>query len=763
MKKFTFLFISLFFIYTTTSFSQRTKNNLFYQTKIKNEIKSPENSSRTVTDWIYYCGDPAHSIGTGSAASFGCFIHIPASSLTAHDGRQIQEVMVLISQPEYVNSCELRIYEESGSGTPGTPVVSQSFTPNPDGDWTTVFLAPPYVIDASKDLMIGYFGDFSGGYPASSDDGPVNNDGNFMIWNGSWTHLNDLSSTLTYNWNIKAGIGDAPAYDAALTSITTNDIVSEGPVDITGVLMNFGTNQINSFDLNWQVDNGTVQTENINTNINAGESYSFTHGTQWNAVSGNYTLSVWCSNINGNGNDDNTANDTLTKNITVINELDVFAEKLFTPLYCTPEENITVKGKIINRGENDITSFDVTYNIDGGDESSVYSVTGVNIPYNESYTFTHDVPYSFNAEGNYTVTAVISNVNGGGETNTNNNSVSKSIEVSNSKTQRYVLLEQFTTEQCPNCPPVLTTLEEHFSENPYFIMMCHHSGYYTDWLTIPENTAHLEFFNSGESTYAPAGMFDREYNGLDNDNYGGVDPGPVFWDGDNFGTNRIDSRYMVPAEVTVNIDGTYSDNGNINVTVSGNFLQDVSHTVGVSLWITEDSIPANNQAGADNWIHRYATRDAVSERLGDEITTSTNAGDYYEKTYSYSLNDNWNTEQLYLVALVSDINNGNVNDRTVRNAVQLKLTDLEYVISVEDKNLENISVYPNPAFDKIKILNVKNADVKIFNVTGKMMLHEKNVSGNQFINISKLKSGTYFAEIKTKNNKIIKKLIISRQ
>ncbi|NOZ36129.1 MAG: Omp28-related outer membrane protein [Chlorobi bacterium] len=760
MKKFTLLFLSIVFLSIIT-FAQKNKNKVLDKIKIY-DINNSYGNTKTVTDWISYCGDPAHSIGMGSAADFGCFIHIPASLLAAHDGRQIQEVMVQIKEPENVASCELRIYEEAGSGTPGTPVFTQSFTPNADGTaWTTIYLAPPFTIDASKELMVGYFGNFTGGYPASCDDGPVNTDGNFMIWNGAWTHLKDLSSTLTYNWNIKVGIGDASANDAGLTNITTESLISEGNIDITGSVFNFGTNQINSLDLNWQIDNGTVHSETVNSlNLNTGDSYNFTHGTQWNATSGDYTLKVWNSNMNGNGNDDNTANDTLTKNIKVIRAVDVAWDKLFTPFYSLPG-NVSISGKIINTGENNLTSFDVTYNIDGGTESPVYSVTNINIPYGGTYNFTHDVPYNFMTVGNYMINTTIANVNGGGETYLDDNTKSKNIVISDTATQRMVLLEQFTTEKCSNCPPALTTLEHHFSDNPYFIMMCNHSGYYTDWLTVPVNSTQLEFYNNGGSTYAPAGMFDREYNGLDNDEYDGADPGPVFWDGDPFGPDRIDARSAEASDVTVNIDGTYSNNGNLNITVNGKFLKDISHSVGVSLWLTEDSIAAHNQSGASNWMHRYTIRNVISQRLGDEITTSTNAGDTYEKSFSYTLNSSWNTNQLYLVAMVNNLSN-TVNDRTVRNAVQVKLTNLQYVLSVKDIDENNFSVYPNPTTDIIKISNIGSADMKIYDLIGNLVLAQKNISNGQNINVSNLKNGTYFIKLTTENNVRTEKFIISR-
>lgn len=146
MRK-TYLLSVLIFI-ASFAFGQSRENSELSWIKINKDVKAP-NNSKVVTDWITYSGTPSNNIGTGSAADFGCFMHIPTSDLTAHDGRQIQEVMVQIAEPENVESIELRIYEEAGTGTPGTPVFTKAFTPNPDGTaWTTISILP-YTIDAT--------------------------------------------------------------------------------------------------------------------------------------------------------------------------------------------------------------------------------------------------------------------------------------------------------------------------------------------------------------------------------------------------------------------------------------------------------------------------------------------------------------------------------------------------------------------------------------------------------------------------------------
>lgn len=291
-----------------------------------------------------------------------------------------------------------------------------------------------------------------------------------MIWSGAWTHLNDLNSSLTGNWSIKAGVGDAPTNDVGMFESTVSSTISEGSTNITGTIANLGTTQITSVDINWQIDDGTVYTDNVSgLTLNSGETYNFTHPDQFNATAGNYTLKTWVSNMNGIGNDENVTNDSIVKNINVIAAVDAKLNLITSPLYSLPGD-VKVSGRLSNVGGDNITSFDVTYNIDGGSESAVYSVTGVNIAPGESYNFTHDVAYNFDTEGNYTLNVNIANVNSDEDANIANNSLSKNITISTTQVQRRVVLEQFTTEQCPNCPPVLSIIEAYMDVNPYFIL-----------------------------------------------------------------------------------------------------------------------------------------------------------------------------------------------------------------------------------------------------------------------------------------------------
>jgi len=111
-------------------------------------------------------------------------------------------------------------------------------------------------------------------------------------------------------------VNEVTADDIKLTSIDVANILPQGNVEIKGSLKNEGLNNLTSFDLNWQVDDGAVQTQNYNgQNIEPGQSFNFTHSDLWAATPGAYDLKVWVSNTNVT--DANATNDELTESVSI--------------------------------------------------------------------------------------------------------------------------------------------------------------------------------------------------------------------------------------------------------------------------------------------------------------------------------------------------------------------------------------------------------------------------------------------------------------
>lgn len=229
---------------------------------------------------------------------------------------------------------------------------------------------------------------------------------------------------------------------------------------------------------------------------------------------------------------------------------------------------------------------------------------------------------------------------------------------------RIVLIEEFTTEYCGYCPQAASTLNSTFSYNPDLkektAVVCHHAGYYTDWLTIPASESYIWFYNEGGSSYAPAFMWDR---------YPFSATTPVESRPSNVTAckDRINNRLAVPAnaglEVTANFN---SEKSKIEVVVNAERAINFCNTPArITLVLTEDNITARSQSGASGkFIHQHVAR-AVNSTWGEIVNWN---GDQATYEYTFDVNSGWKAEDLKVVAFISGYDSTDPTNCVVENA-----------------------------------------------------------------------------------------------
>lgn len=216
---------------------------------------------------------------------------------------------------------------------------------------------------------------------------------------------------------------------------------------------------------------------------------------------------------------------------------------------------------------------------------------------------------------------------------------------------RTVLVEEFTTENCPNCPRVSGYLNQLTEEPTYkdrFETVCHHSGYYYDLLTTPFDIEYEWFYNDGGATYAPGVMVDRW---VYNENSAVFCPSSV-----EQLAEAIDNRLGEPSLVSVNVESEYMSNSEgkqiLQTVVSGNRCQsDVLNdgNVRITVYLVENNVKALHQAGAGNdYVHQHVSR-AVNTTWGEPV-------EWNEDGFSYiwqcELDPSWKEDDLQIIAVV---------------------------------------------------------------------------------------------------------------
>ncbi len=348
---------------------------------------------------------------------------------------------------------------------------------------------------------------------------------------------------------------------------------------------------------------------------------------------------------------------------------------------------------VINPSNDVIDGFDIRYSVDG--DQPVTSHCAAVLNYGETYSATFTVSNaSLSPDVSHTmIVEAICDADGRPE----NNMCKLKIGTYTDSWERRVLIEEFTTEQCGNCPRAINTL--HQCENAGYgdrmNIVAHHVGYGIDWLTQPEDEKYTWFYDpSGESgTFAPAVMLDRTV--LENQSF------PVNSIGyfDTFEPVLIKSL-AVPTFVDVSATASCADNV-IEVSVEVErmpIFEVITEQPRVSVYVIEDKIPHRDQAGitSDSFTHSHVFRACATEVFGTPFNFE---GNKARREFYVPRNQEWVMDNVKIVAFVHDHNNEDINDCRIYNSVStsvitsgVELPDIESEATTEYFTLSGIRI-----------------------------------------------------------------------
>ncbi len=266
------------------------------------------------------------------------------------------------------------------------------------------------------------------------------------------------------------------------------------------------------------------------------------------------------------------------------------------------------------------------------------------------------------------------NVSADGDENPGNDKLTINAGCYTESVPRLVLMEEFTSEECGNCPRAINSIQQ-CVDNGYsglFTVVAHHVGYKDDWLTVEEDKDYEWFYDplGVEGTFAPAGMFDRTVRTGDKVPVRSVgyykDVAP-----------QLDEAIAVPSFVTVTPLVNYdTESRQLDVTVKAEMLplfDAISTSPRINVYIVEDGILHHNQAGisSDSFTHNHVYRQRLSDTWGDIVTPVDGMA---EKSYSCTLPSEWNADNIEVVAFVSSYNAADVSDCKIHNTGTARIT-----------------------------------------------------------------------------------------
>lgn len=334
---------------------------------------------------------------------------------------------------------------------------------------------------------------------------------------------------------------------------------------------------------------------------------------------------------------------------------------------------LRVTASVHNYGTETVNGFSVTCSANGAtatqhvDASLASTASG-------TYTFVVDPGVATDDQTEWTVT--ISGIDDGTDENASNNSVQAVCSY-----LKNVLVEEFTTERCSQCPTMAANLHSALESSDDYtdrvFAVCHHAGFYTDSFTQPCDEDYLWFYNNNGELYAPALMIDRQsYFTVS----GKSTPTPVYCPQSvEEITTYIDTDLALAANAMVGVT-TELNADSTELTANVTCLRNdnlICESPRLTVYLIEDDVKAKQQAsGASidyNYYHQHVTR-AYNSTWGEPVEWESGS---YSYSCSFALDSTWKRNQMAVVAVLSNYNADDPNDCSVANVGSAKvLTDV---------------------------------------------------------------------------------------
>ncbi|MCC8070328.1 MAG: Omp28-related outer membrane protein [Bacteroidales bacterium] len=329
---------------------------------------------------------------------------------------------------------------------------------------------------------------------------------------------------------------------------------------------------------------------------------------------------------------------------------------------------VKVKLTLANYGLQDVSGFTVALEADP--EVYVECHLEQTVASNSSITTTFVVDPGEYTDDETLWSVVLLSVDDGLDANTANNTAqATSVYLKN------VFVEEFTTEECVNCPAMATRLHNALAADEQYeeqvAVVCHHAGYYTDTFTQPCDESLTWFYNAGGNTYAPAIMVDRSTR------YSSSTTSPLFnTTSESDLTDAFDQALERRANVMVGLSCSFnSDSTQVDVTATCLRKADASlANPRLTVYLTEDDVEAVYQSGATGkYFHQHVIR-GYNSIWGEEIPWE---GEARSATLgcSFTIDPSWTFSKLKLVGVISNLNADDPTDCEVSNCVSVALTD----------------------------------------------------------------------------------------
>lgn len=457
---------------------------------------------------------------------------------------------------------------------------------------------------------------------------------------------------------VSHGVNDEPLYTQTFEAERGwNEILLDTPFAIDGSELTFG----------FVVESLTSGTFVIGDALVEGNEY-INRGSGWTAFSGGSACLT--ARLSGSS----------------LPAHDVALGRIAAPAFLrVGDEGAAVKAEVANLGLATVQSLSFSIHT-GGNEVSTVLVDGLAIaPRSRAEV---SVPLCLNADGDYTLWAEITEVNGESDAAPIDNASTQHEVVARSDFhERNVLLEVFSTERCTNCPAGHQTIDYALGSTPRLIELTHHAGFFTDKFTISESIEYEWFYKSPQysTTFAPAFMTDRTAWSSLPDYYPYGTPVAM-----SLTSKSLKAAYAeaaaIPALANISIDPHYDPTTrslSFDVEAEALVATEGYRRPALNVFLVEHDVFSKTQENSfGSYRHPHLVRQCLTSAWGEAFA----AGGSISRHYNATLPEDWEADNVSIVAFVANHNPTDNTDCRVMNAEEAKLQSL--IVGIESIEAE---------------------------------------------------------------------------
>ncbi|HEY9113856.1 MAG TPA: Omp28-related outer membrane protein [Bacteroidales bacterium] len=306
------------------------------------------------------------------------------------------------------------------------------------------------------------------------------------------------------------------------------------------------------------------------------------------------------------------------------------------------------------------------------------------------------------------------------------------VEIEGGVERKLVLLEIATGTWCTYCPGSAMGADDLITNGKKVAVIEYHnddnysnifSDYRNSFYNVPGYpTAHFDGLNEIAAGSATQSMYPTYL--------------PVY-------EQRIEKLSLFTMDMTI----TQSGERDLQVTVNAKKVYNYQGAnLKLHLVLTESHIP-ENWLGMDEL--NYVCREMYPDQNGTTVNFS--ADSIFSTTYTITVDESYNFNNCELVAFLQ-----NSSSIEVLQADKVSLATL----GIADKQEIKLSVYPNPASDKLFVKSeTPIRTIEIHDISGRKLLKVTSESYLEQLNVSSLKSGTYLLFVQTEKGMAVRKFV----